>query len=106
MSLTKRQSDVLYFIHKHTHNGVTPSYPEIAAGVGVKGKSQVHRLICALEERGYIKRHPHKARSIHILKLPQKLNGLGSYSDKELLAELALRKLAQLGQQYDGMKGS
>ncbi len=72
MSLTKRQLDVLYFIHKHTlnHNGVAPSYDEIKDGIGLKSKNGINRLICALEERGYIRRHPHKARSIHILRMP------------------------------------
>jgi DNA-binding MarR family transcriptional regulator len=63
--LTPRQSDALRFIREYlTANGITPTYDEIAPGIGLRSKAGVHRLVSALEERGHITRMPGRARSI------------------------------------------
>lgn len=66
--LTPAQSKALAFIERHiTANGVSPSFDEIAEGLGLASKSGVHRLVVGLEERGRIRRMPDRARSIEIV---------------------------------------
>jgi repressor LexA len=69
--LTRKQLDLLTFISKRIHkDGVSPSFDEMKEALGLRSKSGIHRLISALEERGFIRRLPHRARAIEILKLP------------------------------------
>ena len=69
--LTKKQRELLMFLEeKISQSGVTPSFEEMKDKVGLKSKSGIHRLISALEDRGFIKKLPFKARAIEILKLP------------------------------------
>lgn len=66
--LTRRQADLLAFIKAHTEkHGISPSFYEMAAGIGTASKSTVFRLIEGLEERGSIKRFPNRARAIEIV---------------------------------------
>lgn len=70
--LTKKQKELLLFIHERLSQGeIAPSFEEMKHALNLKSKSGIHRLINALVERGFIKRLPHKARAIEILKLPQ-----------------------------------
>ena len=70
--LTKKQRNLLIFINKKIRStGVSPSYDEMRNSLNLKSKSGIHRLISALEERGFIKRLPHKARALEVLKLPE-----------------------------------
>ena len=70
--LTKKQKNLLVFINKRIRSsGVSPSYEEIKDSLNLKSKSGIHRLISALEERGFIRRLPHKARALEVLKLPE-----------------------------------
>jgi len=70
--LTKKQKNLLLFINRKLRSsGVSPSYEEMKASLNLKSKSGIHRLISALEERGFIKRLPHKARALEVLKLPE-----------------------------------
>ena len=70
--LTKKQRNLLIFINKKIRStGVSPSYEEMKNSLGLKSKSGIHRLISALEERGFIKRLAHKARALEVLKLPE-----------------------------------
>jgi len=70
--LTKKQRNLLIFINKKIRStGVSPSYDEMKNSLNLKSKSGIHRLISALEERGFIKRLPHKARALEVLKLPE-----------------------------------
>jgi repressor LexA len=72
--LTKKQLDLLDFINKRlARDGVPPSFDEMKEHLDLRSKSGIHRLITALEERGFIQRLPHKARAIEILKLPESL---------------------------------
>ena len=70
--LTKKQKDLLIFINKKIRStGVSPSYEEMKNSLNLKSKSGIHRLISALEERGFIRRLAHKARALEVLKLPE-----------------------------------
>ncbi len=67
--LTKKQKELLSYIQKfQSKNGVTPSYEEMKSALNLKSKSGIHRLILALEERGFVKRLAHKARALEIIK--------------------------------------
>ncbi|NCT40850.1 MAG: transcriptional repressor LexA [Alphaproteobacteria bacterium] len=69
--LTRKQRDLLLFIHKHLgEDDVPPSFEEMKNALGLKSKSGIHRLISGLEERGYIERLPHRARALKIIMLP------------------------------------
>jgi repressor LexA len=70
--LTKKQKNLLLFINKKLRaTGVSPSYEEMKDSLNLKSKSGIHRLISALEERGFIRRLPHKARALEVIKLPE-----------------------------------
>ena len=70
--LTKKQKNLLMFINKKLRSsGVSPSYEEMKHSLNLKSKSGIHRLISALEERGFIKRLAHKARALEVVKLPE-----------------------------------
>ena len=72
--LTRKQYDLLHFIHKRLQSeGVPPSFDEMKEALDLRSKSGIHRLITALEERGFIRRLAHRARAIEILKLPDSL---------------------------------
>ena len=70
--LTKKQKNLLLFINKKIRStGISPSYEEMKNSLNLKSKSGIHRLITALEERGFIRRLAHKARALEVLKLPE-----------------------------------
>jgi|TARA_Y100001970_G_scaffold279519_1_gene387017 repressor LexA len=70
--LTKKQKNLLLFINKKLRSsGISPSYEEMKMSLSLKSKSGIHRLISALEERGFIKRLAHKARALEVIKLPE-----------------------------------
>ena len=74
--LTPKQYELLKFIHQRVkERGIPPSYDEMKEALGLRSKSGIHRLITALEERGFIRRLPHRARAIEIVKLPDALAG-------------------------------
>lgn len=74
--LTKKQLDLLDFINKRIQrDGVPPSFDEMKDALDLRSKSGIHRLITALEERGFIRRLAHKARALEIVKLPESLGG-------------------------------
>jgi len=69
--LTQKQKDLLMFINDRLQQaGVPPSFDEMKDALNLKSKSGIHRLITALEERGFIRRLPHRARALEVLKLP------------------------------------
>jgi len=70
--LTKKQRILLLYINKKIRStGISPSYEEMKYSLNLKSKSGIHRLISALEERGFIKRLAHKARALEVIKLPE-----------------------------------
>lgn len=73
--MTQKQRDLLEFIQKRLdRDGVPPSFDEMRMALDLKSKSGIHRLITALEERGFIRRLAHRARAIEIVKLPDVLD--------------------------------
>ena len=70
--LTRKQYQLLTFIHnKLQDTGVSPSFDEMKNALDLKSKSGIHRLITALEERGFIRRLPHRARALEVVRLPE-----------------------------------
>jgi repressor LexA len=70
--LTQKQKELLMFIHARLKDtGVPPSFDEMKDALDLKSKSGIHRLITALEERGFIRRLPHRARALEVIKLPE-----------------------------------
>ncbi len=70
--LTRKQFELLRFIHERlTEAGVPPSFDEMKDALDLRSKSGIHRLITALEERGFIRRLPNRARAIEVIKLPE-----------------------------------
>jgi repressor LexA len=73
--LTRKQHELLMFIHERLKEaGVPPSFDEMKEALDLRSKSGIHRLITALEERGFIRRLPHRARALEILKLPESMS--------------------------------
>lgn len=71
--LTRKQQELLFFINDRLNEGgVSPSFDEMKDALGLKSKSGIHRLITGLEERGFIRRLPHRARALEVLRLPEK----------------------------------
>ena len=72
--LTEKQKELLLFIHERMQeSGVPPSFDEMKEALDLRSKSGIHRLITALEERGFIRRLAHRARAIEIVKLPESM---------------------------------
>jgi repressor LexA len=78
--LTRKQFELLRFIHERLKEaGVPPSFDEMKDALDLRSKSGIHRLITALEERGFIRRLPNRARAIEVIKLPDSVaQGIGS----------------------------
>ncbi|MCZ4353631.1 transcriptional repressor LexA [Roseovarius aestuarii] len=78
--LTKKQLDLLEYINKCVQrDGVPPSFDEMKEALDLRSKSGIHRLITALEERGFIRRLAHRARALEIVKLPESMGGAPSH---------------------------
>src|ERR1700742_2801158 len=70
--LTRKQHEVLMFINQRlTATGVSPSFDEMKDALKLRSKSGIHRLISALEERGFIRRLPHRARALEVVRMPE-----------------------------------
>jgi repressor LexA len=78
--LTRKQFELLRFIHERLkETGVPPSFDEMKDALDLRSKSGIHRLITALEERGFIRRLPNRARAIEVIKLPESVaHGMGT----------------------------
>ncbi|MCW8915802.1 MAG: transcriptional repressor LexA [Magnetovibrio sp.] len=80
--LTKKQHQLLMLIDERLREtGITPSFDEMKDALGLKSKSGIHRLISGLEERGFIRRLPHKARALEILKMPENVDRVATSTD-------------------------
>ncbi len=74
--LTRKQYELLVYIDKHLkQTGFSPSFEEMKDALNLKSKSGIHRLISALEERGYLARRHHRARALDVLRLPDNMQG-------------------------------
>ena len=72
--LTRKQHELLLFINRRlSETGVSPSFDEMKDALNLKSKSGIHRLITGLEERGFIRRLPHRARALEVLRLPDEI---------------------------------
>ena len=77
--LTKKQSELLRFINERLKEaGVPPSFDEMKDALDLRSKSGIHRLIMALEERGFIRRLPNRARALEVLRLPESSSPMGT----------------------------
>ena len=87
--LTRKQAELLRFIHERLKEaGVPPSFDEMKDALDLRSKSGIHRLITALEERGFIRRLPNRARAIEVIKLPDSVaHGIGRRPLPRLHAE-------------------
>ncbi len=86
--LTKKQNQLLLFISQQiAKDGVSPSFDEMKDALGLKSKSGVHRLVTALEERGFIRRFPNRARALEIARLPE----AEAYEDRNWTGRSAFR---------------
>lgn len=81
--LTKKQLDLLEFIHTRVQrDGVPPSFDEMKEALDLRSKSGIHRLITALEERGFIRRLAHRARALEIVKLPDAMQAKTGFTPR------------------------
>ncbi|HEY4251629.1 MAG TPA: transcriptional repressor LexA [Roseomonas sp.] len=73
--LTRKQHELLIFIDRHLRStGFSPSFEEMKEALKLKSKSGIHRLITALEERGFLRRRAHRARALEVIRLPESLS--------------------------------
>ncbi|HEX8482010.1 MAG TPA: transcriptional repressor LexA [Allosphingosinicella sp.] len=88
--LTRKQSELLTYIQTRlAESGVSPSFEEMKEALELKSKSGVHRLISALEERGFIRRLPNRARALEILRVPEAQAGAGAQAKASTAAPRA-----------------
>src|SRR5579884_2586882 len=77
--LTQKQRELLLYINQRLNTtGVSPSFDEMKDALGLKSKSGIHRLISGLEERGFLRRLPHRARALEVIKLPEESAATGT----------------------------
>jgi repressor LexA len=97
--LTAKQHELLHFIQQRLNaSGISPSFEEMKEALGLKSKSGIHRLISALEERGFLRRLPNRARALEVLKLPEAAKA-NARDDRDVVVPLrkpapALRPIA------------
>ena len=97
--LTKRQYQLLMMIErKLREDGVPPSFDEMKDAIGLKSKSGIHRLISGLEERGFIRRLPNRARALEVLRLPDNQDGFDSVNANDLLSRQTTQSFSRLSE--------
>lgn len=103
--LTRKQHELLMFIHQHLEaTGFSPSFDEMKDGLDLRSKSGVHRLITALEERGFLRRRAHRARALEVVRLPAgnksdtNSNLHRALNDEEIHLDHQLVRLPMVGQ--------
>ncbi len=99
--LTRKQHELLMFIHERLkETGVPPSFEEMKEALDLKSKSGIHRLVTALEERGFLRRLPHRARAMEVVKLPDSMapglaqNPRGGFNPSVIQGSLGKRREA------------
>lgn len=97
--LTKRQYQLLMLIEKKLReDGVSPSFEEMKDAIGLKSKSGIHRLISGLEERGFVRRLPNRARALEVLRLPDNQTDDSVLSAKTLVDRQTTRSFTRLSE--------
>lgn len=87
--LTRKQNELLTYIERHLkETGFSPSFEEMKEALALRSKSGIHRLISALEERGFLRRHHHRARALEVLRMP---NGAGFTATAAAAPDMATR---------------
>jgi repressor LexA len=95
--LTRKQSELLTYIQDRLkESGVSPSFEEMKDALALKSKSGVHRLISALEERGFIRRLPNRARALEVLRLPEAQAGLAALAKAPVTTPFAANDVVEL----------
>src|SRR5215470_4640736 len=90
--LTRKQRELLLFINQRlAATGVSPSFDEMKDALNLKSKSGIHRLVSGLEERGFIRRLPHRARALEVVKLPEESAATPSPSEKGRFSPTVIR---------------
>ena len=94
--LTRKQHELIRYIQaKLEETGVSPSFEEMKEALDLKSKSGVHRLISALEERGFIRRLPNRARALEVLKQPEDVSSKAPLAKSDNVVELKRPELAR-----------
>ena len=89
--LTKKQRELLLFINQRlTATGISPSFDDMKDALSLKSKSGIHRLVSGLEERGFIRRLPHRARALEVVKLPEE-SAAGVVSERNRFSPTVIR---------------
>jgi len=89
--LTKKQRELLLFINQRlTATGISPSFDEMKDALSLKSKSGIHRLVSGLEERGFIRRLPHRARALEVVRLPEG-SAAGAASERSRFSPTVIR---------------
>lgn len=102
--LTRKQHELLMFINERLNaSGVSPSFDEMKDALGLKSKSGIHRLITGLEERGFIRRLPHRARALEILKLPESTEDK-NFSPTVIKGDFALNGAKPVAEEADSVQ--
>jgi repressor LexA len=90
--LTKKQRELLLFINQRlAATGVSPSFDEMKDALNLKSKSGIHRLVSGLEERGFIRRLPHRARALEVVKLPEESAAATAPADRGRFSPTVIR---------------
>ena len=100
-TITPKQNDLLaYLVTTMAANEVAPSLDEMAAYLGLRSKSAAHRLLAALEDAGFIKREPLKARAIEILRVPRSMENIACcpHCGGHLIAPASIPRTAAVAQ--------
>ncbi len=88
--LTRKQHELLTFIDRHLKtSGVSPSFEEMKDALQLRSKSGIHRLISALEERGFLRRHHHRARALEVVRLPEDVGARAATAAEPTAASFA-----------------
>lgn len=99
--LTRKQYELLIFIDKCLKkSGVSPSFDEMKDALGLASKSGIHRLILGLEERGFIRRLPHRARALEVLRVPENMDPREGFSDTVIEANFKAPGAAAVGEAF------
>jgi len=89
--LTKKQRELLLYINQRlTATGISPSFDEMKDALSLKSKSGIHRLVSGLEERGFIRRLPHRARALEVVKLPEE-SAAGAAGERSRFSPTVIR---------------
>jgi len=101
--LTRKQLELLLFIHiRIEQDGVSPSFDEMRDALDLRSKSGIHRLITALEERGFLRRLPHRARALEIVKMPEAMERALTQDRAALMAKFAKQTAASTAPKPSG----